>query len=95
MKHEFETLDELQQKMKLVGEIFRPAQEENMRINHPKKYVEKMRNDWKVITRKLIKESYRLPNRNDVIELVSLISSVENLMEQEIEDILYEGKERE
>ena len=40
MKHEFETLDELQQKMKLVGEIFRPAQEENMRINHPKKYVE-------------------------------------------------------
>ena len=65
-----------------------------MRINNPKKYVEKMRNDWKVITRKLIKESYRLPNRNDVIELVSLISSVENLMEQEIEDILDEGKEK-
>lgn len=66
-----------------------------MRINHPAKYVEKMRGDLKVITRKLIKESYRLPNREDVIELVSLISSIENLMEQEIEDILEEGKERE
>lgn len=64
-----------------------------MRINHPKQYVEKMRGDWKVITRKLIKESYRLPNREDVIELVSLISSIENLMEQEVEDILEEGKE--
>lgn len=66
-----------------------------MRINHPKRYVEKMRSDWKVITKKLIKESYRLPNREDVIELVSLISSIENIMEQEIDDILYEGKERE
>lgn len=64
-----------------------------MRINHPKQYVEKMRGDWKVITRKLIKESYRLPNREDVIELVSLISSIENLMEQEVEDILEEDKE--
>lgn len=66
-----------------------------MRINRPAKYIEKMRGDWKVITRKLIKESYRLPNRNDVIELVSLISSLENLMEQEIEDIKMESKERE
>ena len=65
------------------------------RINHPAKYVEKMKGDFKVITRKLIKESYRLPNREDVIELVSLISSLENLMNQEIEDILEEGKERE
>lgn len=64
-----------------------------MRINRPAKYVEKMRGDWKVITRKLIKESYRLPNRNDVIELVSLISSIENYLEQEIEDIKMEGKE--
>ena len=64
-----------------------------MRINNPKKYVEKMRNDFTLVKRKLIKESYRLPNRNDVIELVSLISSVENLMEQEIEDIkMDEGK---
>lgn len=66
-----------------------------MRINHPKKYVERMKNDWKVITRKLIKESYRLPNRNDILELVSMISSIENIMKQEIEDILEEGKERE
>jgi hypothetical protein len=63
------------------------------RINHPKKYVEKMRGDWKVITKKLIKESYRLPNQNDILELVSLISSLENLMNQEIEDILDESKE--
>ena len=63
------------------------------RINHPVRYVERMRSDWKVITRKLIKESYRLPNRNDIVELVSLISSIENLMEQEIEDILEECKE--
>lgn len=65
-----------------------------MRINHPQKYVEKMRGDFKVLTRKLIKESYRLPNRNDIVELVSMISSLENLMEQEIEDILDEGKEK-
>lgn len=65
------------------------------RINHPVKYVEKMRGDFKVLTRKLIKESYRLPNREDVIELVSLISSIENLMNQEIEEILEEGKKRE
>lgn len=65
------------------------------RINHPVKYVEKMRGDWKVITRKLIRESYRLPNRNDIVELVSLISSIENLLNQEIEEILEEGKERE
>lgn len=58
------------------------------RINHTKKYVDRMRSDWKVITRKLIKESYRLPNRNDIVELVSMISTMENLMEQEIEDIL-------
>lgn len=61
------------------------------RINHPAKYVEKMRGDWKVITRKLIKESYRLPNRNDVIELVSLISSIENYLEEEIQEILKEN----
>lgn len=66
-----------------------------MRINNPKRYVERMRQDWKVITRKLIRESYRLPNRNDIVELVSMISSLENLMEQEIEDILEEGKKRE
>jgi len=65
-----------------------------MRINHPKKYVERMKNDFAIVKRKLIKESYRLPNRNDVIELVSLISSIENLMEQEIEDIKDEAKER-
>ena len=65
-----------------------------MRINHPKKYVERMRNDWKVITRKLIKESYRLPNRNDIVELLSLISSIENYLEEEIEEILIEQKER-
>lgn len=62
------------------------------RINHPKKYVERMRGDFKTLTRKLIKESYRLPNRNDIVELVSLISSIEILMEQEIEDILEESK---
>lgn len=66
-----------------------------MRINNPKRYVERMRQDCKVITRKLIRESYRLPNRNDIVELVSMISSLENLMEQEIEDILEEGKKRE
>jgi len=66
-----------------------------MRINRPAKYVEKMKKDFTIVKRKLIKESYRLPNRNDVIELVSLISSIENLMNEEIEDILYEGKERE
>ena len=66
-----------------------------MRINTPKKYVERTRSDGKVITRKLLRESYRLPNRNDIIELVSMISSMENLMEQEIVDILDEGKERE
>lgn len=66
------------------------------KINHPKKYVEKMRGDFKILTRKLIKESYRLPNRNDIVELVSMISSLENLMEEEIQDILEnEGKERE
>ena len=65
-----------------------------MRIGNAEKYVRKMKEDWKVITRKLIKESYRLSNREDVIELVSLISSIENLMEQEIEYILNESKEK-
>lgn len=63
-----------------------------MRINNPKKYIERMRSDWKVITRKLIKESYRLPNRNDIFEMMSMISSMENLMEQEIQYILDESK---
>lgn len=64
------------------------------RINNAKRYVEKMRGDFKVLTRKLIRESYRLPNREDVVELVSMISSLENLMEEEIQDILIEQKER-
>lgn len=63
------------------------------RINNPITYTRKMKEDFAIVKRKLIKESYRLPNRNDVIELVSLLSSIENLMNEEIEDILDESKE--
>lgn len=58
-----------------------------MRINHPKKYVEKMRGDFALVKRKLLKEGYRL-NQSDYNELIDCITRLENYLEDEIEQIL-------
>ena len=57
------------------------------RIKNPITYTRKMRNDFALVKRKLLKEGYRL-NQSDYNELIDCITRLENYLEDEIEQIL-------
>lgn len=58
-----------------------------MRINNPVTYTRKFRDDFTIVKRKLLKESYRL-SQTDRNELIDCLTQIENLLQDEIEQIL-------
>lgn len=57
------------------------------RINNPITYTRKMKEDFTLVKRKLLKEGYRL-SQSDYNELIDCITRLENLLQDEIEQIL-------
>jgi hypothetical protein len=57
------------------------------RIGNAEKYVRKMKEDFTLVKRKLLRESYRL-SQTDRNELIDCLTQLENLLQDEIEEIL-------
>jgi hypothetical protein len=57
------------------------------RIGNAEKYVRKFKEDFTLVKRKLLRESYRL-SQTDRNELIDCLTQLENLLQDEIEEIL-------
>ena len=57
------------------------------RINNPITYTRKMKEDFTLVKRKLLKEGYRL-SQSDYNNLIDCLTQLEDLMLDEIEQIL-------
>lgn len=57
-----------------------------MKINNPERYCKKFREDFEIVKRKLITNSYLLGKERD--SLIYNLTQLENFLEDEIQEIL-------
>lgn len=57
-----------------------------MKINNPERYCKKFREDFEIVKRKLITNSYLLGTERD--SLIYNLTQLENFLEDEIQEIL-------
>ena len=59
-----------------------------MKINNPERYSKKLREDFEIVKRKLITNSYLLGTERN--SLIDCLTQLENFLEDEIQEILKE-----